>query len=181
MYEIEHRALLTEEEYKSLQAKLSEVAECLGEDDKDVAYFIFPGKLLKVVRNTSRGSAKLSLKLSALGEGSSFQEVEIAFDESDFDSMKELCRAVSTPDQIIEGTQKRTNYSYDGVEIALKWSEDWGYHAEFEIMITSLSEKEEADAKIYAVAESLGITLMTDEEVKEFSDKVRSAKKAESV
>lgn len=179
MYEIEHRALLTEEKYKTLQTKLSETAECLGEDDKEVAYFIFPGKLLKVVRNTSRGSAKLSLKLSALGEGSSFQEVEIAFEESGFDAMKELCKAVSAPDQIIEGTQKRTNYLLDGVEIALKWSEDWGFHAEFEIMVTSLSEKEEADAKIYTVAESLGITLMTNEEVKEFLEKVKSAKKTD--
>lgn len=115
--------------------------------------------------------------MSALGEGSSFQELEVPFDDSAFEAMKELCKAVSLPDQVIEGTQKRTNYVLDGVEIALKWSEDWGYHAEFEIMITSLSEKEEADAKIHAVAENLGITLMTDEEVKEFSDKVRSARK----
>ncbi|MBP6868850.1 MAG: hypothetical protein KBC16_01945 [Candidatus Pacebacteria bacterium] len=178
MYEIEHRALLTEEKYKELDEKLRADAECLGEDDKDVAYFIFPDKLLKVVKNISKGTAKLSLKLNTLGSGSSFREIEVDFKDSQFESLKELCHAVSTPDQVIEGTQKRTNFMFKGVEIALKWSEDWGYHAEFEIVIDSLASKDDADTTITNVANSLDITLMTDEEVKEFSDKVRAQKKS---
>ena len=125
MYEIEHRALLTEESYKALAERLAHEATLLGTDDKEVSYYIFSDKLLKVVRNTSKGTAKISLKLTALGAGSSFQEFEVPFPEDSFETMKSICESISIPDQVITGTQKRTNYEYRGVEIALKWSEDW--------------------------------------------------------
>ncbi len=178
MYEIEHRALLTEEGYKELAEKLMSNATLLGTDDKEVSYYIFPDKLLKVVRNISKGTGKLSLKLNTLGAGSSFQELEISFPEESFETMKNICNSISTPDQVISGTQKRTNYKYQGVEIALKWSEDWGYHVEFEIMIPDPSGKEAADTRIAEVAKTLSVPLMTEEEVATFSAKVRAKKKA---
>lgn len=178
MYEIEHRALLTEEAYNQLAEKLAREAKLLGSDDKEVSYYIFHDKLLKVVRNISKGTGKLSLKLNTLGMGSSFQEFEVPFPEESFEMMKNICESISTPDQIISGTQKRTNYEFQDVEIALKWSEDWGYHAEFEIMISDLSEKESADARIKEAAKALSVSLMTEEEVATFSAEVRSKKKA---
>ncbi|MFA5841741.1 MAG: CYTH domain-containing protein [Candidatus Paceibacterota bacterium] len=178
MYEIEHRALLTEESYKSLAEKLAREATPLGTDDKEVLYYIFPKKLLKIARNISKGTGKLSLKLNTLGEGSSFQEFEVSFPESSFETMKTICDSISLPDQVISGTQKRTNYKYQGVEIALKWSEDWGYHAEFEVMVPSLSEKEAADAHILEVAGALSVPLMTEEEVASFLAKILSKNKA---
>lgn len=177
MYEIEHRALLTEEGYKALAEKLDREAKLLGADDKEVSYFIFPDKLLKVVRNISKNTGKLSLKLNTLGTGSSFQEFEVPFPEESFETVKNICNNISTPEQVINGTQKRTNYEYQGVEIALKWSEDWGYHAEFEIMVSDPAEKGAADARIVAVAKELSVPLMTDEEVAAFLAKVRSSKK----
>lgn len=173
MYEIEHRALLTEESYKELAEKLTHKAKLLGSDDKEVSYYIFPDKLLKVVRNISKGTAKISLKLNTLGAGSSFHESEVHFPEDSFETMKNICNSISAPEQVISGTQKRTNYEYDGVEIALKWSEDWGYHAEFEIMISDLSQKESADARIREVARNLSVLLMTEEEVAAFSAEVK--------
>lgn len=177
MYEIEHRALLTEESYKALAEKLAHEATLLGIDDKEISYYIFSDKLLKVVRNISKGTAKLSLKLNVLGAGSSFQEFEVPFPEDSFETMKNICTNISSPDQVIIGTQKRTNYVYQGVEIALKWSEDWGYHVEFEIMISDPKEKEAADARIREVAKSLSVSLMTEEEVAAFSAKVRAKNK----
>jgi adenylate cyclase class IV len=177
MYEIEHRALLTEENYKALAERLAREAKLLGADDKEVSYYIFPDKLLKVVRNISKSTGKISLKLNALGTGSSFKEFEVPFPEESFETMKSICDNISTPDQVISGTQKRTNYEYLGVEIALKWSEDWGYHAEFEIMISDPSEKEAADVRIREAAESLSVPLMTDDEVAAFITKVRAEKK----
>lgn len=181
MYEIEHRALLTEESYKTLSDRLANEATLLGTDDKEVSYYIFHDKLLKVVRNISKGTGKLSLKLNTLGAGSSFQEFEVPFPEDSFETMKSICTSISSPEQVITGTQKRTNYEYRGVEIALKWSEDWGYHAEFEIMINDLSEKEAADILITEIAKALSISLMTEEEVGAFSAKVRSRKNSSAV
>ena len=177
MYEIEHRAVLTENAYTALAERLAHDAKLLGTDDKEVSYYIFPDKLLKVVRNISKGTGKLSLKLNTLGAGSSFKEFEVSFPEESFETMKHICENISAPDQVISGTQKRTNYEYQGVEIALKWSEDWGYHVEFEIMISGLSEKEAADARIKGVAEALSVPLMTEEEVGAFSALVRLKKK----
>jgi len=51
MYEIEHRAVLTEETYKELAERLAREATLLGADDKEVSYYIFRDRLLKVVRN----------------------------------------------------------------------------------------------------------------------------------
>jgi adenylate cyclase class IV len=180
MYEIEHRAVLTEEAYRALGERLAKEARLLGTDDKEVSYYIFPDKLLKVVRNISKKTAKLSLKLNALGTGSSFQEFEIPFPEESFETMKKVCDELTVPSQVISGTQKRTNYEYHGVEIALKWSEDWGYHVEFEIVIPDLSGKVVADAQIAEVAKALFVPLMTEQEVAAFSARVR-AKRKESV
>lgn len=178
MYEIEHRAVLTEEAYNELAERLVKEATLIGSDDKEVSYYIFSDKLLKVVRNISKKSAKISLKLNVLGAGSSFKEFEVPFPEESFEMMKSICEHISTPDQVISGTQKRTNYEYQGVEIALKWSEDWGYHVEFEIMISDLSEKKTADARIREAARALSVSLMTEAEVKAFQAEVESKKKS---
>ncbi|HWU24614.1 MAG TPA: hypothetical protein VN086_02580, partial [Candidatus Paceibacterota bacterium] len=106
-----------------------------------------------------------------------FEEIETSFPPESFDAVRRICDEISSPSQVIVGTQKRTNFIYKGVEIALKWSEDWSYHAEFEIMINNLSEKESADAQIQAVAKELSVPLMTEEEVAEFTAKVRANRK----
>ncbi len=178
MYEIEHRAVLLEKQHIELEAKLRLQAKNLGSDDKDVSYYIFPEKLLKVVRNVSKGTGTLSLKLSALGQGSAFRELEIPFPAEHFETMNAVCKEISTPQQVITGTQKRTNFEYQGVEIALKWSEDWGYHVELEKVVDSLSDKEMADTAIFEVAAHFSITLMSEEEVAEFARTVREKNKA---
>jgi adenylate cyclase class IV len=177
MYEIEHRTLLTQDEYNALKERLLEKGVMLGEDNKEVSYYIYSDKLLKIVHNISKKTAKISLKLNALGSGSSFKELEVEFPEESTELMNEICGHISGADQVIQGTQQRTNFKYQNVDIALKWSEDWSYHAEFEMMISDLAEKEAADNHIKSVAESLGVTLMTEEEVAVFITKVREAKK----
>lgn len=177
MFEIEHRTLLTQDEYDTLKDRLVKDGTLIGEDDKEVSYYIYPDKLLKIVRSISKKTAKISLKLNALGSGSSFKELEVEFPEESTDLMNEICGHISGADQVIQGTQQRTNFKYQDVDIALKWSEDWSYHVEFEIMIPDLAQKEAADNHIKSVAESLGVTLMTEEEVAVFITKVKDAKK----
>lgn len=70
--------------------------------------------------------------------------------------------------------QKRHNYLYKGVELALKWSEIWGYHLELEIVVTDQNQKAAAESKIFAVTKDLGIKIMTDEELKEFTEKAEA-------
>ena len=61
--------------------------------------------------------------------------------------------------------QFRTNYLYKEVEIALKYTESWGFHLELEIMIDDLEKKDFAEKTIRGIAQELGISLLSEEEL----------------
>lgn len=166
--EIEHRSRFNEDKYIELQKFLDINAQNLGEDDKDVFFFLFPDKLLKTVNNISKGTAKIVLKLNKIGKGSDFEEIEIPINKADFDNATKLFIALQTG-EYMRSFQKRHNYIYKDVELALKWSEAWGHHLELEIVVGDISQKDNAEKRIAAVAEELGIHIMTDKELLEFT------------
>jgi adenylate cyclase class IV len=53
--------------------------------------------------------------------------------------------------------------------MALKYSDTWGHHLELEKIVSSQDEVPAAEGEIRKVAEELGIHVMTDEELKEFT------------
>lgn len=177
MIEVEQRGLLTKEEFERVESYLRAHATHLNEDHKYVEYFIYGDKLLKIIRNDSRQNATLSLKLNTLGNGALFKELECSLPWNQFSTLQEIMHAITTPDQVITGTQKRENFMLDSVEIALKWSEDWGYHFELEVKIDEETESARALELMGHVAEKLGVTIMSEAEVKEFSQKVRERAK----
>ena len=70
---------------------------------------------------------------------------------------------------------------YAGIEIAVKWSEAWGYHAEFEILLddnSTASEQVVAETTIQALADKLDIRLMTQADEAAF-DRAFRAKQAD--
>ena len=75
--EVEFRSMFDKNKYNKLAKFLNANAEDLGKDDKDVYFFIFPDKLLKVVNNISQKTAKLVMKLTKIGHGNAFEEIEI--------------------------------------------------------------------------------------------------------
>jgi len=74
----------------------------------------------------------------------------------------------------MHGPQQRVNYRYKDCEIALKWSDAWGYHLEIEQVVDSKENQPEAEAQIRAVAEELEVRLMTEEELKQFTREAES-------
>jgi len=174
MIEVEFRARFEKNDYDRLKIFFDEHAESLGPDDKHCIYYIFKDRLLKIVHNLSKKDAKISLKMNRLGEGSAFKEMEVHFSENDFDAMKELVDHLDLPASIADESQQRMNYVYKGCEIALKYGKTWGYHLEIEKMISDASLQEQTEKDIRAVADELGIHLMTEEEIasfiKEFED-----------
>lgn len=176
--EIELRSIFTKEKYDQLLTFLTEhVSNDLWEDDKNVFFFIMPDKLLKVVDNTSKQSAKIVLKLNKIGQGSHFEEIEIPIAPEDVNLTVHLFTSLGCATQIIESFQKRHNFIYKGIEIALKYSEDRWYHAELEILIDDLSKKAEAEKQLYELADELDIQIMTDEELKQFTDNIEKSKR----
>lgn len=170
--EIELRSIFGKKKRDQIKKYLDKNAEDLGEDDKDVYFFLLPDRITKAVNNISKNSAKIVIKLNRIGRGTSdFEEIEIPIDPSDFDKTVKLFSALQF-DQIQNSYQKRHNYLLDGVEIALKWTNSWGYHMEMEIVVNDESQKDSAEFKIRKVAEKLGVRIMNEDELKEFTKKI---------
>jgi len=170
--EIELRSVFDEKKHNELKDFLDKNAEDLGEDDKDVFFFLLPDKITKATHNVSKKTAKIVIKLNRIGRGTSdFEEIEIPINPSDFDKAVKLFSALPF-DQIQNSYQKRHNYLLEGVEIALKWTESWGYHMELEIVVDDKSKREEAEDNIRKVAEKLGVQIMSEDELKDFTQKI---------
>lgn len=174
MFEIEFRAKFNKGTYNTLKAYLDQNAENLGEDNKDAYYYIFTDKLLKVIHNTSKKNAKISLKLNRIGEGAAFPEIEFYFPENEFDVARHLIDALGLQAKVMHGPQQRVNYRYKDCEIALKFSDAWGYHMEIEQIIDAKEKQTEAEKQIRRVSKELGVQLMTEEELRVFTREAES-------
>jgi len=175
--EIEFRSLFDKKKHDGLISFLSRNGEDLGQDDKDVYFFIMPTRLLKVVDNISFNSAKIVLKLNKIGSGSNFKEIEIPIDRKEISRAVDFFKSLELTDNVMRSFQQRRNFNYKGVEIAVKYSDVWGYHAELEILIDSLEEKIAAENKINAIAKELNLKLMTDDELKKFTTRAEEKHK----
>src|SRR3989344_7689458 len=79
--EIEYRSRFSKKKYSALSKFLYLHAKDLGTDDKRVWFFVMPDKLLKVTHNISSKSGKITLKLTKIGRGSHFEEIEFPIPE----------------------------------------------------------------------------------------------------
>jgi len=170
--EIEMRARFDEEAHDRLLARLEQEGTDLGCDDKHIYFYVLPDKLLKVTDNTAAGSAKITLKHSKIGQGVAFPETEIAIAREDVSAAVLVFNALGFESQMHQAFNRRHNYRFHGVEIAVKWSEAWGHHAEFEVLLddnASDAARQEAADRIFAVAKELEVTLMTEQELADFT------------
>ena len=174
--EIEFRSRFAKEKYTKLKRFLDKKAELLGPDDKDVYFFTFPDKLLKVVDNVSKDNAKIVLKMNRIGNGSNFEEFEIPISRHDVKKTVKVFKLLGFT-KLMMTPQKRINYLYKGVELALKYSTVWGYHLELEVLIKNIKQKATVELKIRAVADELEVKLMSEEELKNFVDSIDRERK----
>lgn len=173
--EIEYRARFPKNKYDSLLRVLNANAQFLGNDDKDVYFFALPNKLLKIVNNISKNKVEVVLKLNRIGKGSHFEEIDIPIEKENLKKWIVLFKQFNTL-KMIRSFQKRKNFLYKGVEISLKYSKNWGYHAELEIVINNIKKKKQTTQRIKDVAKELNIKLMSEKELKEFVKRFQSKK-----
>lgn len=179
--EIEMRARFDEETRDRLLARLEQEGTDLGRDDKHIYFYVLPDKLLKVTDNTAAGTAKITLKHSKIGQGVAFPETEIAIAREDVSAAVRVFNALGFESQMHQAFNRRHNYRFRGVEIAVKWSEAWGHHAEFEVLLddnASDAVRQEATDRIFAVAKELEVTLMTEQELADFTAAFEAAEQA---
>jgi adenylate cyclase class IV len=178
--EIEMRARFTEEVRDRLVARLEADGEDLGPDDKHIYFYVLPDQLLKVTDNTAAGTAKITLKGSRIGQGAAFAETEFAIARDDVPAAVKVFNTLGFEAAMHEAFNLRHNYRFDGVEIAVKWSEAWGHHAEFEVLLPDdapETARAEAADRITAVAAALGVALMTERELADFTAAFEAAEK----
>jgi len=179
--EIEFRSIFDRDKYDQLFNFLSNNAEDLGEDDKDVFFFIMPDKLIKVVNNISRKNAKFVLKLNRIGNGSDFEETEIPLDPEYINDAVKILESINFTDNIMHSFQKRHNYLYKNVELALKYSDVWGYHLELEIVVDNKNKKDSAEKTIREIADELDVRLMSNKELAEFVKNAEEKNRKENI
>jgi adenylate cyclase class IV len=178
--EIEMRARFTKEIHDRLVTRLEADGEDLGPDDKHIYFYVLPEQLLKVTDNIAAGTAKITLKGSRIGQGAAFTETEFAIAPADVPTAVKVFNELGLEAAMHEALNSRHNFRFNGVEIAVKWSEAWGYHAEFEVLLedgASGASRTEAEAKIAEVATALGVNLMTEQELADFTAAFEAAEK----
>jgi adenylate cyclase class IV len=179
--EIEMRARFDEAAHDRLISRLVQEGEDFGCDDKRIYFCVLPDKLLKVTDNIAAGTAKITLKAARIGQGSAFPETEIAIAREDVAAAVRIFRQLGLADEMHEAYNRRRNFRYRGVEIAVKWSQAWGHHAEFEVLLPDGAEqaaRDEAEARVRAVARDLDVTLMSERELAEFTAAFEAAERA---
>ncbi len=169
--EIEFRSQVDKKKYQTILDFLFKNGKDLGADDKRVWFFVMPDRLLKVTDNISKHSAKITLKLTKIGHGSSFEEIEFPIAEDDTEKAIRLFEELGHK-YLVEPTILRHDFLYKEVEVAVKYSKTWGYHLELEVMVSSKDEEAAAEKQIRAVANDLGIQIMTDDELKSFTQNI---------
>ncbi|PYC82601.1 hypothetical protein C7C46_09560 [Streptomyces tateyamensis] len=170
--EIEMRTRFDKSAHDALVERLVRDGEDLGQDNKLIHFFVLPDQLLKVTDNQSTGTAKITLKDSKIGQGAAFGETEFPIAQEDVPAAVRLFGALGFEGARHEAFNFRRNFRFQGVEIAVKWSEAWGYHAEFEVLLpdgASDAAKAEATATITDAAAELGVALMSEEELAAFT------------
>lgn len=171
--EVELRARFGKEKYDQVLKFLLQHAQDLGADDKRVWFFVMPDRLLKVTHNISKKNGKITLKLTKIGHGSSFEEIEFPIAEQDVEKAVQIFTGIGH-DYLVEPTILRHDFQYKGVEIALKYSKTWGYHMELEILLNTKEGEQEAEQKIRDVASEIGVEIMSEQELLEFTQNIEA-------
>ncbi|MBI2798159.1 CYTH domain-containing protein [Candidatus Saccharibacteria bacterium] len=170
--EVEFRAQLSETEHARIKKHLEEQGKLLSEQDQASYYFYDSGKAFKMVHDKDKGSMRIAHKLKTILQGIDFEELEIVIDPKDIDTAVPMFKSLLGINRVIYDEQKRFNYEYKGLEIALKWSEGWGHHIELEKVVSEQADVAKAEEEIRSVAKELGVELMTIADIKKLEDKI---------
>ena len=164
-YEYEERAFLTEDQFPFVKEKLDTIATNKEVDNKMSYFFVLPDVNLSIASSTHKSVIKY--KGGQLGLGNGFEELEIPIPH---DSLKDSIRLFSTLLKIEPQFSEQFRINYDlknGIEVALKYTQTWGFHLEIEKTYehtTNLDdEKQKAKQELDEIAAQLKISFIDDD------------------
>ncbi len=143
--EVEKKSIVIEDELNRVKKVLSDIgAEDLGENNTVSVFYIHDDYQLKLQIRTSKGDAKIAWKSGGFNGASAREEIELPFSINDAEQAKQLLDRLQTNFKQVKTIQKRHDYKIDGVEVALKWSQNWGFHIELDMDVESESDTTKA-------------------------------------
>ncbi|MEP7103317.1 MAG: CYTH domain-containing protein [Candidatus Dojkabacteria bacterium] len=167
---LELRGQLEEIKFNEVKARLSKESSKEWPDDREVAFFIIPNINLKVTKYLSKNTAKIVYK-NALSSEVLAEELSIPINPEDFEGTVRIFTELGYTN-VQRSNQKRTNYLYKDVIIALKYSEDWKYHFEIERIIKPEERGDIVRDTMESIATELGLIVMSSEEINNLIVKV---------
>lgn len=179
-YEYEERAFLDERSFLNTKNKLDTVALKSQLDNKTSYFFVLPDINVSIASSSTKAVVKY--KGGQLGKGNGFEEHEFRIVP---DSLPEALALFTTllkiDPQVSE--QFRINYFLeDNIEVALKYTQTWGFHLEVEKTYTAKDtteeelKKAEAMKSLDSLAKELDIHYITDSEMEQFKQDSEAGK-----
>lgn len=163
--EVEKRAFLSKKQYVSLPKKILDLGgNDLGKNNTDTVFYILDNSQLKVQKLISKKKAKIAWKSGSFNGNNTRREIEYQISIDDFNVAIDLYDSLFPEKRKIISNQLRSDYALMGVNIAIKYSDNWGYHAEFEVLINKLAERNNALKLIKSVADILEVQLLTKQQ-----------------
>ena len=180
-YEYEERAFLTEDDFLKIKAKLDKMAIKITPDNKTSYFFVLPDKNVSIA--VSHNKTVFKYKGGQLNNGGNgFEEHEISIDPRSLSEALELFSLLFGLEPEIS-EQFRVNYVLpNSIEVALKYTQMWGFHLEVEKLYSvdtandDVSEKEKAKNDVDTVGKMLGVKYISDEVMKDFVEDIKAKK-----
>lgn len=167
-YEYEERAFLTEADFYRVKEILENESVSYAPDNKTSHFFVLPGRNLSITQSNEK--CVIKYKQGEIGISNGFVEHEIPINS---ESCEQVIHLFTDLLQVSpqKSEQFRINYILkNGVEVALKYTEVWGFHLEIEKTYSEPSDLPKAKKEILETAKLLQIQLITDPEMKAFRD-----------
>ena len=172
-YEYEERTFLDEDSFLRIKDLLDKTADKKEIDNKQSFFYVLPDVNLSIAH--SKKETKVKYKGGQLGKGNGFEEIEYRISEDSLeDAVALFTRLLGVLPQ--NSFQYRINYMLnDSIEIALKYTEMWGFHLEAEKTYTAKTTEKKllksvaAKESLAKLAEHLNIRYITDEEMSDFT------------
>lgn len=168
--EVEIRGQITKEKYEWVKRLLHQKSSKEWQDNREAYFFVIPNVNLKISKYLSQSRAKIALKASHESKQSA-KEIEVGIRPDDTNKALHIFRKLGFT-KINKTKQIRTNYIYQGVEIAIKWSEDWGFHFEMECVVDTKDKIVEAKNKLRKLARELSLKPMGEKHIRELIQRI---------
>lgn len=180
MFECEVRGFFKDETtFQQSLTKLKAEADRYEEDHRATTFFMMKDATLKVAHLQSKGKAKIAFKAGDIVHAKAQREIELSLAPDDVANAVAMFEGLGFHD-IQQTSQTRYNLWFDEIEVAMKWSKDWGYHFEAELIGQTESDIASNLQRLHIFCENHDLKIVASDEFEAFRQQIDAKHKASS-